>query len=185
MATSSLSDTAVAGAPDLVIVGAILRPVGLHGEVKVRPLTDRPAERFRALDECFLLDGHGRAEKRRVALRRQEGAQTVVSVEGFTTPEAARALQGKFLAVPREQALPAPEGHFYPWQLEGAEVVAPDGRVLGRFARVEPGAATQELWVITTDGREWLLPAVPELVREVSVADRRIVVDVPDGLMDV
>ena len=185
MATSSFSGTAVAGAPDLVIVGAILRPVGLHGEVKVRPLTDRPAERFRELRECFVWDGtSGPAEKRRVSLRRNDGEQAIVWVEGFATPEAARALQGKFLAVPREHTLPAPEGHFYPWQMAGAAVTAPDGRLLGRFARVEPGA-TQELWVIETDGREWLLPAVPELVREVSVAEQRIVVDVPDGLMDV
>jgi 16S rRNA processing protein RimM len=177
MAISSL-------APDLVIVGAILRPVGLHGEVKVRPLTDRPAERFRALGECFVWDGSGPAEKRAVALRRHEGEQAIVWIEGFATPEAARALQGKFLAVPREHTLPAPDGHFYPWQLAGAEVTTPEGRVLGRFAGVEPGA-TQELWVVETEGRRWLLPAVPELVREVSVAERRIVVDLPDGLMDV
>jgi len=176
---------AMSAPPDLVIVAEILRPVGLQGEVKVRPLTDRPEERFQALGECFVWDGRGgSAEARRVALRRREGTQAIFWVEGFTSPEAARALQGKYLAVPGERVLPVPDGHFYPWQLAGAEVVSQDGRVLGRFARVEPGAQ-QDLWVIATDGREWLLPAVPELVREVSVAEQRIVVELPDGLMDV
>ena len=81
----------------------------------------------------------------------------------------------------KESRLPPRPGEFYPWQLEGAAVETPDGRALGRFVRVEDSPA-QPLWVIERDGREWLLPAVPEFVLDVSVAERRIVANPPEGL---
>jgi 16S rRNA processing protein RimM len=58
-----------------------------------------------------------------------------------------------------------------------------DGRLVGAFVRVDSGGA-QDLWVIAHEGRERLIPAVPEIVLDVSVADRRIVIEPPDGLLD-
>lgn len=166
----------------LIAIGEVLRPYGVHGEMRVRPLTDRPEERFRRLEACFLWEpARGRREACRVVERSVDGAGVRVRLEGVDSPEAVRALQGRFLAVERAQALPPRPGEFYPWQLEGATVEAPDGRMLGRFVRVEDSPA-QPLWVIERDGREWMLPAVPEFVLDVSVAERRIVANPPEGL---
>jgi 16S rRNA processing protein RimM len=166
----------------LIAVGEVLRPYGVRGEVRVRPLTDRPKERFRRLEACFLWEpGRGRREACRVVERSFDGEGVRVRLEGVESPEAARALQGRLLAVERTEVLPPRPGEFYPWQLEGATVETPDGRVIGRFVRVEDSPA-QPLWVIERDGREWMLPAVAEFVMEVSVAERRIVATPPDGL---
>jgi 16S rRNA processing protein RimM len=174
----------MAGAGPLVAVGEVLRPYGLEGEVRVRPLTDRPEERFRALEACVLWDPESDGRQAcRIASSRFEGDTVLVRLHGVASPEAARALRGRLLAVERDEAFPAPQGHFYPWQLEGARVETPDGRVVGRFLRVEPGTG-QDLWVIAADGRERLVPAVSEIVTEVSVAERRIVIDPPEGLLD-
>lgn len=169
--------------PQTVIIGEILRPVGTRGEVRVRPLTDQPRARFRGPKTCFLLGPGDGPRPCRLAHGRVEGDAVVVRVEGVDSPEAARALTGLFLAVARDQVLPAPDGHFYPWQLEGAQVVTTTGRAVGVFAGVEEGPA-HPLWVIADGERRWLLPAVPEMVRDVSVAERRIVVDPPDGLVE-
>ena len=166
----------------LVAVGEVLRPYGVRGEVRVRPLTDRPKERFRRLEACFLWEpARGRREACRVVERTIDGEGVRVRLEGVDSPEAARALQGRLLAVERTAVLPPRRGEFYPWQLEGATVESSDGRTLGRFVRVEDSPA-QPLWVIERDGREWMLPAVPEFVLEVSVAERRIVANPPEGL---
>ena len=83
----------------------------------------------------------------------------LVRLEGVDSPEAARALSGRLLAVERERALPPrPDGSFYPWQLEGAAVETRDGRPVGRFVRVDGLAARRTLWVIEQDGRERLMP---------------------------
>jgi 16S rRNA processing protein RimM len=166
----------------LVAIGEVLRPYGVRGEVAVRPLTDWPRERFRRLETCFLWEpSRGRREPCRVVERTVTGDAVRVRIEGVDSPEAARALQGRLLAVEQAQALPPREGEFYPWQLAGATVETPDGRPLGRFVRVEDSPA-QPLWVIERDGREWMLPAVREFVLEVSVAERRIVASPPEGL---
>jgi 16S rRNA processing protein RimM len=172
----------VTGAP-LVTIGEVLRPYGLRGEVKVRPLTDRPHERFEALTSCTLWEPVGdRREPCRIASCRFDGATVYLRMDGVDSPEAARRFSGRLLAVDREEALPLAEGTFYPWQLEGAVVETRDGRQVGRFAGVEPGA--QELWLVDDGTRRRLIPAVPEIVVEVSVADRRIVIDPPEGLLD-
>ncbi len=164
-------------------IGEVLRPYGLRGEVKVRPLTDRPRERFQKLDTCILWDADrdGR-EPCRIASSRFDGETVFLRMDGVDSPEAARRFSGRLLAVPREDALPPAEGSFYPWQLEGAVVETRDGRRVGRFVGVEPGA--QELWLVDDGTRRRLIPAVAEIVVEVSVADRRIVIDPPEGLLD-
>ncbi len=168
----------------LVAVGELLRPHGLRGELRVRALTDRPGDRFRALSECFVVDPvTARRERRRIAGHRFDRNELLVRIEGIESPEAARRVQGFLLSVAPDEVLPAPEGHFYPWQLEGAQVVTTDGRAVGRFARVE-GSPGQAIWVVVDGDREHLIPAVPEIVVDVSVADRRVVIDPPDGLLD-
>jgi len=166
-----------------VTIGEVLRPFGLRGEVKVRPLTDRPRERFKDLTSCTLWEPAGdRREPCRIASCRFEGDTVYLRMDGVDSPEAARRFSGRLLAVSREEALPLAEGTFYPWQLEGAVVETRDGRQVGRFVGVEPGA--QELWLVDDGTQRRLIPAVPEIVVEVSVADRRTVIDPPEGLLD-
>lgn len=169
------------GAP-LIAVGEVLGPHGVRGDVRVRPLTDRPRERFDALESCFLWEPTlDRKKACRIVSRRFEASSVLLRLDGVDSPEAARALAGRLLAVERDDALPPRPGEFYPWQLEGAAVETPDGRPLGRFLRVMDSPA-QPLWVIEREGREWLLPAVAEFVVEVNVAERRILATPPEGL---
>ena len=165
-------------------IGEVLRPFGLRGEVKVRPLTDRPRERFKALMSCTLWEPQGdRREPCRIASCRFEGETVYLRMDGVDSPEAARRFCGRLLAVSREQALPPAEGSFYPWQLEGAQVVTEDGRDVGRLVRIEPSPA-QELWVVQGSDREHLIPAVPEIVVDVDLAGKRVVIRPPDGLLE-
>ena len=171
-------------AAPLVAVGEVLRPHGLSGEVRVRVLTDRPEERFSGLRDCVLWDPEiDRRENCHIAACRLDGETVLVKMEGVDSPEHARQLAGRMLAVDRAEVLPAPEGCFYPWQMEGARVETRDGRVAGRFVGIESGGA-QELWVIADGERERLIPAVAEIVVEVNVAERRIVIDPPEGLLE-
>ena len=64
-----------------------------------------------------------------------------VRMEGVTSPEAAKRFSGRLLAVAQEDALPAPEGHFYPWEMAGAVVETRDGRRVGEFVGVDDHTA--------------------------------------------
>jgi 16S rRNA processing protein RimM len=168
----------------LVAVGEVLRPWGLAGEVRVKPLTDRPEERFRQLRECVLWEPVAdRREGCRITGCRFVGEELFVRIEGVTSPEAAKRFSGRLLAVAREDVLPAPEGSFYAWEMVGAVVETRDGRRVGEFVGVDDNSA-QPLWIVAGQGREHLVPAVPEIVVDVNVAQRRIVIDPPEGLLD-
>jgi 16S rRNA processing protein RimM len=167
----------------LVAIGEIGRPHGLHGEVRVTPLTDRP-ERFETLRECVLWDEtRDRRERCRIRATRVHGDTLLVALAGYDSPEAAAALTGRLLAIPEADALPPPAGHFYPWQLVGCRVTTEDGREVGQVLRIEASPA-QDLWVVGAGSREHLVPAVADIVREVDLAARRVVIRPPDGLLE-
>jgi 16S rRNA processing protein RimM len=168
----------------LVALGEIGRPHGLRGEVRVTPLTDHP-ERFETLGDCVLWDeSRDRRRPCRISGARVQGDALLVTVAGYDTPEAVGALTGWLLAVPESEAWPAPEGHFYPWQLVGCRVLTEDGRDVGSVLRIE-GSAAQDLWVVGDAQREHLVPAVEEIVREVDLRSRRVVIRPPEGLLDI
>ncbi len=174
---------AAGGGERLVVIGEITRAHGLRGEVRVTPRTDDP-ERFRRLIECVLWDpARDRRETCRITGARRQGAALLVSLAGYETVEAAGALVGRVLAVSEADALPLGPGRFYPWQLEGCLVVDETGEEIGTVSAVEHAPA-QDLWVVRGAAREHLIPAVAEIVVEVDLARRRVVVRPPEGLLD-
>ena len=172
-----------ASSHDLVTIGEITRAYGLRGEVRVIPLTDDP-ERFHRLAGCVLWDAtRDERETRRIISARRHGEAVVLALEGCESADAAAMLAVRLLAVPRADALPAPPGRFYPWQLVGCQVVTEEGREVGRLTGIEHAPA-QDLWVVADGSAERLIPAVPEIVVEVDLAGRRVVIRPPEGLLD-
>jgi 16S rRNA processing protein RimM len=171
------------GADRLVAIGEIGRPHGVRGEVRVTPLTDHP-ERFERPGDYVLWDeARDRRRPCRIRAARAHGDAVVIALAGYDSPEAVATLTGWLLAVPESEVLPAPEGHFYPWQLVGCRVLTEDGRDVGHVLRIEGGAA-HDLWVVGDAKREHLVPAVADIVREVDLGGRRIVIRPPEGLLE-
>jgi 16S rRNA processing protein RimM len=167
----------------LVVIGEIVRPHGLRGELRVTPRTD-DVDRFARVRDCVLWDAtRDERETRRISAARSHGTSVLVTLSGCESPEDARALVGRLLAVPEAEALPLPPGQFYPGQLEGCQVVTEDGRAIGRVAGIEASAA-QELWVVRDGAREHLIPAVPDIVLDLDLAARRVVIRPPEGLLE-
>jgi 16S rRNA processing protein RimM len=165
----------------LLAVARVVRPQGRAGEVRLAPLTDEPG-RLRDLAECFLVpppDG----ERRAVERVRFQGAVPVVKLAGSDGIGDAERLVGRLLAIPRAAARPLPAAHFYPADLVGCAVVAPDGAALGEIAEVEGGPG-HDWWVVRAGAREWRLPAVAALVEAVDLAGRRVTARVPEGLVE-
>ena len=147
------------------------------------PLTDDP-DRFHRLADCVLWDAsRNERETRRITTARRHGEAVILGFAGCDTPEAAAALAGRLVALPRDAALPAPPGRFYPWQLAGCRVVTEDGREVGHVTGIEHAPA-QDLWVISDGHAERLIPAVAEIVSEVDLAGRRVVIRPPEGLLE-
>lgn len=171
---------------DRVALGEVLGAHGRAGEVRVRIFGDGPANLLRApalalgagpddpAARVFEVVGAtpGRPQDIRLALR------------GVESREAAQALAGLVVSGEARHLTPLPDGEFYWYQLVGCVVWAHDGRALGTVRALWDTGAHDVLVVEDERGEEVLLPAAAALLREVDVAARRIVIEVPEGLLD-
>jgi 16S rRNA processing protein RimM len=134
--------------------------------------------------QCVVWDREGDTrEVRRIEAVRLRGDAVLVKLAGVDDIEAARGLRGRLLAVPEAEALPLAPGLVYPWQVEGCRVETEDGTEVGTVAGIEQGPG-QDRWIVSDGVREHLVPAVPEIVREVDLSARRVVIRPPEGLFD-
>jgi 16S rRNA processing protein RimM len=165
---------------DWVVVGTVVGPHGVRGEVKVRPAADRPG-RLGELPSVTLALRGGRQVLARVSgYRPYEGKGVeLLSFEGYADRTAAAALTGAHLLVRPEDSPALPEGEFYEWQLIGLRAVTTDGRDLGAVEEVLRTGANDVY--VTSRG---LLPATADVIKEIDLQARRIVVVPVPGLLD-
>ena len=107
----------------------------------------------------------------------------LVNFEGVGDRNAAEALRGLTLVVPRSFLPELPEGEFWPHQLEGCVVVTESGRTLGAITDVVANRAN-DLWVaVDESGAETMVPAIREVIVDVDVEAGRVLVrDIPGPL---
>jgi 16S rRNA processing protein RimM len=158
----------------LLEVGYIARAHGVRGEVRVHLHSAESTALF-DVPRVFL-DG---VERAILSARPTNGGAVLVVFEGVADRDAAEAMRGQRVAVARDDIALA-EGEYFLADLPGCEVVTEAGAPLGRVAEVMHAA--QDLLVIHDGDEERLVPIVPEFVRAVDVAARRIVVDLPEDL---
>jgi len=168
---------------DFLLVGRVARAHGNRGQVIVNLDTDFPDARF-AVGEVLHVGVGGRVEARRIESVRFHQGRPVIALEGVDNMDAAEALAGAELKMVAADLAPLPEGTFYHHDLVGCEVRDRSGHLVGRVIGVEGTMERSRLVVGTADGGEQLIPLVAEICVEVNPAARVIVVDPPEGLLD-
>jgi 16S rRNA processing protein RimM len=167
---------------DRVVIGRVVKPHGLSGEVVVEPLSDFP-ERFREGLRVELASGHGPARDARIASSRPHSGRLLITFEEVSDLSAAEVLRGAELRVARSDVAPRPPGYVYHWEIEGAAAVDVNGRPLGRVAGLAD-AGGRPLLVLETPRGPRDVPFAHPIVVSVDVAAQRVVLDPPPGLLD-
>jgi 16S rRNA processing protein RimM len=166
----------------LITIGKVLKPFGVKGEMKIEPLTDFPA-RFKELGRVFLVSAAGKELASVVTSVRYANGVPFLTFSGYDTPEKAKALNGWFVKVPREEAVPLQEGSYYWFDLIGMEVFSEEGEKLGTITDIfETGS--NDVYVMKRGRKEIYLPATREVIKEVDVAAKKMVIHLVDGLME-
>jgi 16S rRNA processing protein RimM len=167
----------------MVLVGRIARPHGHRGQVIVDPATDFPEERFAAGAILHTLRD-GRPGTVTIAAMRIHQGRPVLALEGVETMNEAELLAGLELRVPESELTALPEGTYYEHDLIGCRLVTTDGREVGTVRTIEGGGGMIRL--IAGSGRgEIQVPLVHEICVMIDVVHKRIVIDPPEGLLDV
>jgi 16S rRNA processing protein RimM len=160
-----------------VVVGVVTGVHGLRGDVSVQNRSDNP-DRWAAGGTVLREDGTALT----IESSRRHGRRLLVKFEGVADRNAAERIRGTVLVVPESWLPDLGEGEWWAHQLEGCEVRTVSGRVLGVVKEVIPNPAN-DIWVaVDADGVETLVPALADLLIDVDVDARTIVVDDVPGL---
>lgn len=167
---------------DMAVVGRIARPHGLKGQVVINPETDFVEERFAKGAILWTRSTAGEQQLTVVSMRVQNG-RPIVGFDGFARIEDVEGLAGQELRIPEDMLQPLQPGVYYEHQLVGCTVETATGAVIGEVGAVEGGAGGSRLVIDGTRG-EILIPLAVEICVEIDVANRRIRIEPPEGLLE-
>jgi 16S rRNA processing protein RimM len=163
-------------------MGAVGAPHGVRGAVRIKTFTDMPeaVAKYGALEDE---SGERRFTLRVTGTAKGDG-MVIAQLSGVADRDAAEALRGLRLYVPRA-ALPAPaEDEFYHADLIGLSAELEDGAALGTIIAVHDFGAGDVIEIARDVGQPVLVPFTRAAVPVVDIAGGRVVVDLPEGLLD-
>jgi 16S rRNA processing protein RimM len=171
-----------AGSSELVVIARAVKPRGLKGEIVAELLTDFP-ERFEDVDQLVLVSPAGERKVGKLENYWFQNDRVVLKMADYDDVEADKKLVGFEFAVPEAERVPLPSDHYYDWELEGCTVKV-DGESIGTVQSVIRTGGTEILEIADENGNERLIPLVDSIVVEIDAAGKTIVVDPPEGLLD-
>ena len=175
------------GSDDLIVIARAVRTHGLKGEIVAELLTDFP-ERFEQVDELILVapTGERRAGEQRPGKLEDfwfQKDRVVLKLAGYDDVDQAKSLVGYEFAVPDSERVPLEEDEFYDWELEGCTVKAGDTSI-GQVQSILKTGGTEILVIADDSGKEQLVPLAADIVVKIDTAARVILIDPPEGLLE-
>lgn len=165
----------------MIAIGQIAKSVGLKGELKILPLTDR-MQRFERLQSVWLGRDDKAGTKYDIEAVRIARDHVVLKLKGVESRSSADALKTHYVLIHDDEVEKA-AGAFFIHDLVGMSAVTEGGAKVGTIEDVIrlPGGDT---WVIRNGEKEILIPGVQEFIRSVDVVGRKVVIHVIEGLVD-
>jgi 16S rRNA processing protein RimM len=165
------------------LVGRVVKPHGIRGELVVDVRTDVPEQRFVVGATLQVTYRDGASRELILTAVRPHTDRLLIRFDGVDDRDGADLLRGALLAADPSVLPPIEDpDEFYDHQIEGLAVVTVGGAEVGTVRLVEHGAGGDTL-VVDTPAGEALIPFVREIVPEVDIAAGRVVVDPPEGLL--
>ena len=169
----------------LLVVARLRKPHGLKGEVAIFPLTDDAMSVFAAGRRLTTLDLGGTIVGEPLVIERSRPfhREWLLKFKGIDHRDGLEVLRDLLLAVPAEELKPPADDEVYLHELAGFVVRLEDDKPLGVVTGLYemPSGLMLE---VQGPKREFLLPYKKEFIRQVDRAERKLVVSVPDGLID-
>lgn len=170
--------------PRFLLLGEILRPHGVRGEVRMRILTDYP-ERIAQLDQVYIAD-HVEAERPvayRVQHMRMHQTYGLLKLKGIDNRDQAEFLRELHVMVAIEDAVPLEKGEFYLYQVIGLEAQTDSGEHLGPITDILETGANDVYIVSSPQHGEVLIPVTDETILSLDFDRGIATVKLPEGLL--
>ena len=161
-------------------IGYLRRPHGVQGEIIMDLHTDFP-ERIKSGRKVYIGEKY---EAFTIGSARVHGNGLLVKLRGFDSPETAGRFRNQWVYVKSTEVPALPEGQHYKHELIGLTVMTDNGDKLGILNEVLETGANDVYVVVKEDGKDILLPAIPDVILEVNMNDKVVKVHLIDGLLD-
>lgn len=165
-------------------VGKIVNTHGIRGEVRVISQTDFALERYQPGKMLVLFRENQAPLTLTIDTYRRHKNFDLLSFKGYPSINQVESFRDGILKVAKEDRVELAENEFYYYEIIGAEVVTEEGKVIGKVKEIlSPGA--NDVWVVQRKGKkDALLPYIDSVIKEVDVAAQKIIVEIPEGLLD-
>ncbi len=148
---------------EFVVVGKVISPFGIKGEIKVLPIA--PEEFVLSLQRIFFKKKGGDYLPFEVESTRRHGSFVLLKLKAFSTPEEVEQFKGAHIFLPREELPPLGEDEFYSFELVGMEVITDKGRKLGKVDHLKDFGVYD---MLILEGEKIIIPFVSDIVLNVD-----------------
>lgn len=160
--------------------GKIVGTHGIKGMTRVQVWAD--SEDFLSNFKSVYLDENG-AKSLEIERVQPHGNIALVAFKGISTIEQAEKLRNTVIYIDRND-VSLPEGRYFIDDLIGCAVTDADtGNLLGKITDISETGAN-DVWHITNDGKEYLVPAIDEVLVSVDVENQAVVIRPMKGIFD-
>ena len=167
---------------DLILLGKIAGTHGIKGQLKVVSYSGE-RENFLSLSSVVLKELSGATGTFVVAAVSIQGKKVLLTLESFADINTAARFVGREVYAHQDQLPQLAADEYYWYQLEGLKVMTLKDELLGTLTSFIP-TGSNDVYVVTSGDREYLIPAVEDIVVEIDLAAGIMKVDPPEGLLD-
>ena len=163
-------------------IGQIVNTFGIKGQVKIVPFTD-DITRFDELKEIYV---EKKNELKLVQIEQVNYKKNMVilKLKGIETVEEAEKLRNCYLKIDRKDAKKLPKDTYFIVDLLGLDVYTDEGKLLGKVDDIY-NAGSSDIYVVKDElGKQILLPAIKDVLKEVDLENQKIIVHLIKGLVD-
>ncbi len=163
-------------------IGQIVNTFGIKGQVKIVPFTD-DITRFDELKEIYI-EKKNELKLFQIEQVNYKKNMVILKLKGIETVEEAEKLRNCYLKIDRKDAKKLPKDTYFIVDLLGLDVYTDEGKLLGKVDDIY-NAGSSDIYVIKDElGKQILLPAIKDVLKEVDLENQKIIVHLIKGLVD-
>jgi len=165
---------------ELISIGVIVNAHGIKGELRVKPLAHEP-ELLVGSKVYFKLRGEYQIHS--VERARLRGNNLILKLNGINDRNSAEELKGVFIEKQQIELRPLDKDEYMVLDLIGLQVQTFNGQNIGKLINVLSLPAN-DVYVLTDGEREFLIPAIKDVVKKIDLQQRIMIIDPIEGLLD-
>lgn len=168
---------------DMYIVGKVLSTHGIKGEVKVKKITHFD-DRFNVGATVYIEKEGSSYEILTIESCRSHQQNLLLRFSEYGTIDAAKTLVGRYLKISEAQLTNLASGEYYYYEVIGCDVYSTDGLFIGTVQSILAPGANDVFVTKDSKGKEYLIPNISLVIKDINVQEKRITIELMEGLLD-